>query len=301
MQLSCKKEVELKKLIATVFLGLTTCIYANVNAVVSVLPQETFLKKIGADKVNISVMVQPGKSPHTYEPKPSQMIDISQADIYFSIGVEFEDVWLEKFQNQNQKMLVSDMSKGIEKIAIMAHSHHQENDATKENHTEQNDEHSKDPHIWTSPKNVKVIANNIYNQLVKIDKENKNYYKKNLDTFLQEIKQTDIKIRELLKNTPKHTKFMVFHPSWGYFAKDYELSQFAIESGGKNPKPKQIAYLIEEAREEKVRAIFTAPEFSTKTAKQIAKAVGVPVVKISPLNPKWSENLIGLAEAIATK
>ena len=94
---------------------------------------------------------------------------------------------------------------------------------------------------------------------------------------------------------------MVFHPAWGYFAAHYGLTQVAIESGGKNPKPKHVAYLIEEAKEEKVHAIFTAPEFSEKTAKQIASEVGVPVIKVSPLNPKWSLNLQNLAKAIANK
>ncbi|MGB5867109.1 MAG: zinc ABC transporter substrate-binding protein [Arcobacteraceae bacterium] len=297
----------MKKLIVTALLGLTTFTYANVNAVVSILPQETFLKKIGADKVNVSLMVQPGKSPHTYEPKPSQMKDISQADLYFSIGVEFEHVWLKKFQNQNKKMLVVDMGEGIHKIEIAKHSHGHEDEAIKDEHKghdhgdDEHDEDNLDPHIWTSPSNVKVMAHNIYNQLVKIDSENTAYYKKNLETFLQEIEQTDKKIKEYLKNTPKHTKFMVFHPSWGYFAKDYDLEQFAIESGGKNPKPKQLAHLIDEAKEENVKAVFTAPEFSTKSAKQIAKEVGIPVVKVSPLSASWSENLIGLAKAISNK
>jgi len=296
-----------KKLIVTVLLGLTTFTYANINAVVSILPQETFLKKIGADKVNVSLMVQPGKSPHTYEPKPSQMKDISQADLYFSIGVEFEHVWLKKFQDQNKKMLVVDMGEGIHKIEIAKHSHGHEDEAIKDEHKghdhgdDEHDEDNLDPHIWTSPSNVKVMAHNIYNQLVKIDSENTAYYKKNLETFLQEIEQTDKKIKEYLKNTPKHTKFMVFHPSWGYFAKDYDLEQFAIESGGKNPKPKQLAHLIDEAKEENVKAVFTAPEFSTKSAKQIAKEVGIPVIKVSPLSASWSENLIGLAKAISNK
>jgi zinc transport system substrate-binding protein len=285
-----------KKLIVTALLGLTTFTFANVNAVVSILPQKTFLEKIGKEKVNISLMVLPGNSPHTYEPKPSQMRNISKADIYFGIDVEFEHNWLPKFINQNKNMLVVKMGEGIQKIKIKSHSHDQEN-----THKDDHDEDNYDPHIWTSPENVKIIAHNIYNQLVKIDKKNTNYYKKNLNLFLQEIEQTDNTIKTLLKNTPKHTKFMVFHPSWGYFAKDYDLDQFAIESGGKNPKPKQLAYLIKEAKEENVKAVFTAPEFSTKAAKQIASEVGLPVIKVSPLSANWSENLIGLAKAISVK
>jgi len=311
----------MKKILLTLALTATSFLYANVNAVVSIVPQKTFLEKIGGDKVNISLMVKPGNSPHTYEPKPSQMRNISKADIYFSIGVEFEDNWLAKFQNQNKSMIVKDMGKNVLKIEMKEHSHHDDHDGeekhedhkdhdhekhddhdehAKQEHNEHDDE-GKDPHIWTTPSNVKIIAKNIYNELAKIDSKNKSYYKKNLTAFLKEIEQTDLKIKNLLKNTPKNSKFMVFHPSWGYFARDYNLEQFAIESGGKNPKPKQIAHLIEEAKEEKVHAIFTAPEFSTNTAKQIAKEVGVPVIKVSPLNPKWSQNLIGLAKAISNK
>ena len=291
----------MKKLLTVVLLGLTTITYANINAVVSILPQKTFLKKIGGDKVNISLMVKPGNSPHTYEPKPSQMRDISNADIYFAIGVEFEDSWLHKFKNQNKDMIVKDMGNRIQKIDMVKHSHHEHKESESENHHDEHDDNNKDPHIWLSPTNVKIIAKNIYNELSKLDNKNSNYYRMNLDNFLEEIIQTDIKIKALLKNTPVHSKFMVFHPAWGYFARDYKLTQFAIESGGKSPKPKHIAYLIDEAKEEKVQAIFTAPEFSTDTAIQIAKEAGVPVVKISPLSPNWSENLIGLAEAISNK
>ena len=94
---------------------------------------------------------------------------------------------------------------------------------------------------------------------------------------------------------------MVFHPSWGYFAKEFDLVQIAIEAGGKNPKPRDIVRLIDEAKEEGVKAVFSAPEFNSASAAQIAKEVGVPVIKVSPLNPKWDENLINLAKAIAHK
>jgi len=294
----------MKKLFMILALSATSFLNANINAVVSILPQQTFLEKIGGDKVNIALMVTPGNSPHTYEPKPSQMRDISRADVYFSIGVEFEDTWLKRFTDQNKNMIVKNMSKNIVKIEMKEHSHHDEHDNHNEHKEDKHDDHDEDnldPHVWISPANVKIIAHNIYVELSKIDSENKEYYKKNLTSFLKEIEATDKKIKEVLKNTPKHSKFMVFHPSWGYFARDYDLEQLAIESGGKNPKPKQIAYLIEEAKEEKVTAVFTAPEFSTKTSKQIANEVGVQVIKVSALSPNWSENLIGLALAISNK
>ncbi len=277
-------------------------IYANVNAVVSILPQKTFVEAIGGDKVNVTLMVKPGNSPHSYEPKPSQMRDISKADIYFSIGVDFEHVWLPRFADQNKKMKIANISKGINRLPIMKHSHGEEEDHDHDEHAHHDHEHdSLDPHVWTSPDNVKILAKNILKYLVKIDRANEEYYEKNYEEFVESIEQTDKKIQTIFKDLPRNAKFMVFHPAWGYFAKQYLLEQSAIEIEGKNPKPKQVAHLIEEAREEGVKAIFTAPEFSDKIAKQIAKELGIPVVKISPLNPKWSQNLIKLATAIANK
>jgi len=305
-----------KKLLVSALFGLSTFAYANVNAVVSVLPQKTFVEAIGGDKVNVSLMVKPGNSPHSYEPKPSQMKDIAKADIYFAMGVEFEEAWLPKFANQNKKMKIVSLAKGIEKIEMEAHHHdedhkehghdeHKDHDHEEHGHDEHkghdHDHEGTDPHVWTSPSNVKIIAKNIYDYLVRIDSKNKVYYTQNYETFLNHIKQTDKEIKKILLDVDTGTKFMVFHPAWGYFAKDYGLIQIAIEAGGKNPKPKQVMYLIEEAKEEKVKAVFTAPEFSDKIAKQIASEVGVPVIKVSPLNPKWAENLKNLAKAIANK
>ena len=109
----------MNKLITLLLLS-TTYIFSNINAVVSILPQQTFLLAIGGDRVNITLMVQPGNSPHTYEPKPSQMISVAKADIYMAMGVEFEHVWLPKFTSLNSKMQVVDLTTGIEKMP-MAH------------------------------------------------------------------------------------------------------------------------------------------------------------------------------------
>ncbi|MEA3289285.1 MAG: zinc ABC transporter substrate-binding protein [Campylobacterota bacterium] len=295
----------MKRILLASLVMIATFAQADLNTVVSILPQKTFVEAIGGDKVNVTLMVKPGNSPHSYEPKPSQMRDIAKADIYFALDVEFEHTWLPKFKSQNNSMKIVDLDHGIQKSRLEKHSHH-EKEHGHDDHEEHHDEHDDheeglDPHIWTSPSNVKIIATNIYNTLCSEDSANKDYYKSNYEKFLKHIKTTDQKIKTILKDVPKHSKFMVFHPAWGYFAAQYNLTQIAIEAGGKNPKPKHIAYLIEEAKEENIKAVFTAPEFSDTAARQIAKELGVPVIKVSPLNPKWSKNLQRLAKAIANK
>ncbi|MDN5377556.1 MAG: zinc transport system substrate-binding protein [Sulfurospirillum sp.] len=297
MRLSRKKGKQMKKLILSLLLLVSSNLLAKVNAVVSIIPQQTILEQIGGDKVEITLMVTPGNSPHTYEPKPAQMREIEKANLYFTIGVEFEKAWLDKFVAQNGKMKVISVAKGIEKLPMKEHSHEGHEHKAHDDHEHANT----DPHVWTSPENVKIIATNIYEALLRVDKAHKEYYFKNLENFLAKVDALNEKIMLTLKDTPKGTKFMVFHPSWGYFAKQYDLEQIAIEVSGKEPKPKELMHIIEEAKEENIKALFTQPEFSDKSATIIAKELQVPVIKVSPLAKNWEEQLLKIAQSIANK
>jgi zinc transport system substrate-binding protein len=276
-----------KSLFIILSLLVTVPTFAKLRVVVSIQPQLEFLSKIGGDKIESSLMVLAGNSPHTYEPKPSQMRDISRANLYLSMDVEFEKIWLEKFKNQNQKLIVKNIAKDINKTAM--ETHHQKN----------KNEIARDPHIWVNPINVKKIAKNIFKALSSVDVNNSSYYKKRLDLYLRELDSLDKEIKTILQNTPKETKFMVFHPAWGYFATRYNLVQLTIEVEGKKPKPRQLVSIIKEAKREKVKAIFTQPEFSDMVAKTMANALDIEVIKTSPLAKNWADNLKSLATSIA--
>lgn len=283
------------KKIILLFLLVNTYIFSNINTIVSIVPVQTFLKAIGGEHVTVTVMVQAGDSPHSYEPKPLQMLSVAKADLYFAIGVEFENVWLPKFTSLNPKMKLTHLNENVNTIN-MASAHHGEN--THDGH----DEHSgKDPHIWTAPKNVAIIAQNIFDALKQQDPKNTHYYKENLEKFLDKVADTDKQLKEIFSTYKGSSKFMVFHPSWGYFAKAYGLEQVAVEVEGKSPKPRELVHLLQEAKEEKVSAIFTQPEFSDASAKIIAKELNIPVIKISPMAKNWSENLVYMAKSITGK
>lgn len=269
--------------------------FAKLNTVVSIVPQKIFLEAIGGEFVNVEVMVLPGKDPHSYEPKPSQMKAIGEAKVYFTIGIEFEEAWMKKFKNQNKTMKIVDSSAGIKKLEMKEHGHKEEKGYDSHKHA------GLDPHVWTSPENIKVIAKNILEALVTEDSTHQEQYKANYLNLLAKVDATDAKIKELLKEVKPGSKFMVFHPAWGYFAQYYGLEQVTIEVAGKEPKPKVLARIMEEAKEEGVKAIFTQPEFSDKSAKQIADELKINVIKASNLSPNWDESFIALAKAIATK
>ncbi|NWF66465.1 MAG: zinc ABC transporter substrate-binding protein [Campylobacterales bacterium] len=270
-----------------------TMLSADLNVVVSIIPQKSFVEEIGKEHVKVISMTQAGSNPHTYEPKPSQMKELTHANIYFSIGVEFEEAWLDKFASQNKKLKIVDSSKGVEKIEMIEHHH-------EKHHEHNHHEHEgKDPHIWLSPSIIKIISKNIYDTLVENDPQNMGDYEKNYNLFLKKLEDTDVKIKQTFSKLPKNSKFMVFHPSWGYFAKEYNLIQVPIEVEGKNPKPQQLQNIIKEAKKENIKAIITQPEFSQKSAQTIANELKINVVSISPLPSNWSETLLEMAKTIA--
>ncbi len=280
---------------------------------VSILPQKFFVEKIAGDKIDVNVMVKPGASPASYEPKTSQMKKLSNSLAYFSIGVPFEKSWLEKFEDANKKMLVVDTTKGIKKQEMEAHEHHDEekhdeedshkdHDHEKEMHEDEDhaghDHTGLDPHVWLDPILVKKQAENILNALIKVDVQNKDFYTKNYQSFVKELDELDKKLESIIEPY-KHKAFMVFHPSWGYFAKRYHLEQISIEIQGKEPKPSQLIELVEEAKKHDIKIVFVAPQFSQKGAKTISKSINGNVAVINPLSEKWDENLLKVATEIA--
>jgi zinc transport system substrate-binding protein len=274
----------------SVFLGLFA--HATIHCVVSIPPLKTFVEAIGDGAVRSSVMVPPGHSPHSYEPKPSQMRELERADCYFAIGLEFEKAWLPRFRAQNPRLKIVDLSEGIRKFPM------QHADVAQEAPRPHEAEHL-DPHIWTAPDNVRIMARKIYETLAALNPAQRPLFEKHYREFLKKIDATDREIKALLAPLPPHSAFMVFHPSWGYFAREYGLEQLPVEVEGKAPKPRQLMALIDEAKRRKVRAIFVQPEFSDKSAKLLAAELGIPVIKVSPLAPDWSANLLRLAKAIA--
>jgi zinc transport system substrate-binding protein len=266
----------------------------GLDVTVSIAPQQYFVERIGGERVRVNVMVEPGNSPATYEPKPEQLKALSDAEAYFSIGVPFENSWLDRISAANPEMVVVDTAEGIERLPLATHSHDEDEEERGEGHAEG----APDPHIWLSPELVKVQARNVHAALAELNPAHEDEYTANLEAFLAEIDALDTEIRETLAGLESR-KFMVFHPAWGYFAHDFGLEQIPIEVGGQEPSAQELAELIEHAREEDIRVVFAQPEFSTQDAQTIAEAIDGEVLLISSLALDWPENLRRVAQTFA--
>lgn len=260
---------------------------------VSILPQKYLVDRIGGSFVKVNAMVATGADPHTYEPKPEQMRELSNSVAYFTIGIEYEDTWLDRIQAANPKMEIINISDGIERLPMPEHHHEGEQPAGDEH-----EESGLDPHIWTSPKLTKILAINIYTALVKLDPDHQKDFEQNLQALNNDIDQLDKSIKSTLEGVTNRS-FIVFHPSWGYFANDYNLNQISVEIGGQEPSPQELAAIIDEAKEENCQVVFGQPGFSTKTADTIAQEINGKVLLINPLEENWLENMQAVSEVFA--
>jgi zinc transport system substrate-binding protein len=264
----------------------------KVTVFVSIPPQKYFLQQIGGQRVDVQVMVPAGVSPATYEPRPRQMAAISKAQVYFAIGVPFERTWLGKISAANPAMLVVHTDQGIPKIPMTIHPI----DSERHRQKDHQDHHGElDPHIWLSPTLVMAQARTILKALVEIDPNHSAEYETGTRDFISKLAALDAE----LKNTfagKQGLQFMVFHPSWGYFAQSYGLQQVPVEIEGKDPKPAQLKGLIEHAKRKHIKIIFVQPQFSTRSAELVAKEIGGQVVFADPLAPNWLGNIRQVAQ-----
>jgi zinc transport system substrate-binding protein len=225
------------------------------------------------------------------------MASLSGARLYFAIGVPFESAWLEKIQTANPRLTIVHTEDGIRKIPMAAsHDDGGEQHGEGQSHENSGHDHGRlDPHVWLSPPLVKVQAGHILKALIAEDPDNEENYRSNYDAFVSDLDRLHDHLTAIFADR-KNEAFLVYHPSWGYFADTYGIRQVPIELEGKSPKPAHLEALITWARREGIRVVFVQPQFSEKSAAAVAKAIGGEVVFADPLAADWADNLRRQAE-----
>lgn len=244
---------------------------------VSVIPQSEFVENIGKEKV-ITITMIPIGSNHNYDPCPKQLEDLSRAKIYMMLnsGEPFEEKYIYTFQQLNSKMKIIDCSKSVPLIIKNG---------------------KKDPHVWMSPKMVILMIENIYNGLISIDPNNNKYYTLNKDIYILKLENLDKKIEQILLSK-KNRSFIVYHPAWSYFARDYNLNQIPIEYEGKEPTPKYIKNLIISAKKDNINVVFVQEQINKKVAESIAREINGNIVSLNPMAKNYIENMEYMIEII---
>lgn len=246
---------------------------------VSVVPQKTYVEAVCGDLVQVITMIPPGNSPENYEPTPVEMEQFGKAALYFSIGVPAEKANI--LQNTGDTKVIA----LAEKVAAVYPDRKFESG-------------ERDPHIWLSPKRVKVMVESIADEMSKIDPLNTDTYEKNSQAFIQKLDELDGQIRSALSGV-QSKKFIVYHPAFGYIADDYGLTMYALEEEGKEATPRNLQKMIDLAKKENIKVIFYQEEIDSSQSEAFAEEIGGKTVQLAPLSPNYIENLKKMAATMA--
>jgi len=261
----------------------SSTISKKLTVAVSIVPQETFVKAVAGDLVDIVVLVPPGNSPANYAPSPQELVQLSNSSLYFSIGVPTEKAnILPRLSDINQDLKIIDLAGNVAKV-------YPEREFAPGN---------RDPHIWLSPKRVEVMVETIARELSRIDSQNKTIYQKNAKEYMAKLDELDEKIQNSLAQLSERT-FFVYHPAFGYFADDYQLTMVAIEKSGKGATIEDLQNIIDLAKEKNIKVIFYQAENDSSQARTIAEEIGGKSEMIAPLASNYIENLEKTAETFA--
>lgn len=253
----------------------------KITIAVAIPPIANIVESICGDTVNVITVLPAGASPESYEPSAKEISALQNAQIYFSLGLPMEENFIiPSLNNTTEKIeLYKEIAKKYPELTEGEHSH-------------------RDPHIWLSIKRMLTATDEIEKAVSKAFPENADKYLKNSKKYIKKLETVDKEISTLFANKQKR-QFIVFHPAFSYFADEYSLKMYALEEHGKEITAKQLAQMIDFAKQENIKAIFYQTENSDKTPKSFANEIGGKAYKLDPLAYDYPENIMVIAEAIA--
>jgi zinc transport system substrate-binding protein len=243
---------------------------------VTVPPQAYLVERLGGQRVAIEVLMPSGSSEETFSPSPRQMVALSRADLYLLVGHP-------AFLVERRHVLPALERNPEARVLAMAGAGEGEGD---------------DPHLWTAPRHMRGAAAAVAAALAELDPAGSPLYRARLASLLADLDALDAEVRRELSGLDRR-RFLVAHPAWGHFAAEYGLEQVAIEDEGKEPGPRRLVALVELARAERMRAVFSQAGFPDAAARAVAAEIGARVVPLDPLARDWLDNTRATARAIA--
>lgn len=244
----------------------------KIKVVTTLFPQYDFVNQVGKDAVEVKMLLKPGVESHTYEPTPSDIVDINKADIFLYTGDEMEP-WVSKILDSlDSDVMIVDLSKNITLDEVEDHDHDHEDEESDDDHV-----HSYDPHIWTNPLNAKVMVEDIKVALCEVDKTNAMTFENNAKEYLASLDQLDQDIRDMVKEAKRNEVVFGGRFAFHYFFEEYGLdyvSAYDSCSSETEPSAKVIATIIDKVKEDEIPVIFYEELANPKVAESIASATG---------------------------
>lgn len=266
---------------------------------VTIVPLSYFAEQLAGGHFVINVLVPPGANHHNYDPTPRQLQELERSKALFMIGhLGFEKGWIPKMRSNYRNLVITDLSAGISLIADEegegGHDHQDEGTGETGGHSHE----GVDPHYWMSVTEVRKIAATMAGGLIQADPSCRQLVEDNLSKLAGRLDSLDSVMRNRLKDL-SHRSFLIFHPALAYLARDYDLVQYSMELGGKEPTASHFKELVDLAGIEKINTVFIQKEYDKENAQTLAREIGAVIVTIDPMSPDWFSEMAQLGEKLA--
>ena len=268
----------------------------KLKIVTTFAPLYSFAANITGDLAEVENLVPPGTSVHTWEPKASDLRAIAEADLLIMNGLDLEPFIDDMISSaQNSDLVVVKTHEAVEDYLMeMAEMVELGEDEHHDDHEEAHHDHhhgGQDPHIWLDPTMAMEQVNYISDTIISLDPANSEAYQANTASYLESLQNLDQEIKTALAAAaPKD--FIVFHGAYGYFLEHYGIAEYQRASiepfPGKEPTAAYFHGLVELIEHDGVEVVFTEPQFSPRTVKNIQDETGIKSFEIDPIGLELS-------------
>ena len=263
----------------------------KIRAVATIFPQYDFLRQIGGDHLELTMLLKPGAESHSFEPTPADMITVSQSDLFVYVGGD-SDAWVETILESvdvSEKEIVTLMDcvetvaeEDVEGMETHGHAHdHEHEDPTAADGD--HEEAEQDEHVWTSPRNAVRIVEKLRDALIAVDPENAGDYTQNAADYIDRLNRLDQEFQETVDTAKRHTILLGDRFPFRYLADAYGLDYYAAFPGCSSESEasaKTIAFLIDKVKEEKIPVVFSIELSNEKMTDSICEATGATKLQL---------------------
>lgn len=259
---------------------------------VSIEPQRWLVDRLADGRVEVRTLMGKNADPESFDPTVSALRDVERSEAYLMLGNNAaEQAVVSRLRSTGADILFVDTSEGIDLIRGTHCTH------PGEHHGHSHDADAPDPHTWQSVRNMRIMAANTAAALKRIDPEGDSIYSARLTALNHELDWLDADLTLHLGEQKAHS-FLVWHPSFSYFARDYGLTQIALGSEGKEITPAAMARTIDEARRSGAKIMLLQPDDDPSRSADIARQAGARAVTVNTLHYDWPATMRALATAI---
>jgi zinc transport system substrate-binding protein len=266
----------------------------KIHVITTLFPLYDFAKNIGQDKIDVVLLLPPGVEPHSFEPKPDDVVRINKADLFIYTG-KYMEPWAADILKglDNKKLIVVDSSQSISLMEEKGEHEHKHEDkhekkhghGHKEEHKHEHKEghhHEMDSHIWLDLANAQKMVDHILESLVKKDPTHKELYSKNAEQYKSKLNDLDQKFKEALSRCKTKVFVHAGHFAFGYLAKRYGLEYVSAYgfSPDAEPSPKRLVELTKTIKKYGLQHIYYEELITPRVAEVISKETGAKLLML---------------------